>query len=324
MIVFADILAAEARIRPHIRRTPVMTVSGALVPLPVQADVTLKLELLQITGSFKARGAMNRLLGATEPVPASGIVTASGGNHGLAVARTAHAAGVPAIIYVPDGVSPAKVAKMRRWGADVRIVGTDWSLSNNAALAYAAATGAHYFHPFADPLVMAGQGTIGPELLDQVPGMDTVVIAVGGGGLVSGLGTALKALRPGVRIIAVEPEGSPTLKASLDAGYPVELPAITSRIPTMSCRQTDARIVELAQRNVAEVVLLPDAAMQAAAEWLWFECGIAADLAGAAGVAALRSGHPAFSDSGHICALVCGAGAEGTVGAGTGSPGTGG
>jgi len=325
MIDLEDIRAAEARIRPHIRRTPVLAVSGTQDPLPLTAEVTLKLELFQVTGSFKARGAMNRLLGATDPLPAAGIVTASGGNHGLAVARTAHAAGVPAVIFVPAGVSPAKVTKMRRWGAEVRIEGADWSQSNMAALAHATATGAHYFHPFADPLVVAGQGTLGLELLEQVPEMDTVVIAVGGGGLISGLGTALKALRPGVRIIAVEPEGSPTLKASLDAGYPVELPAITSRIPTMSCRQTDARILELAQRNVAEVVLLPDSAMQAAAEWLWFEFGIAADLAGSAAVAAIRSGHATFSQSGHICALVCGAGAEGTADepvGGTGHAGT--
>ena len=312
MIALDDIRAAAARIRPHIRRTPVMAATGARGTLPVCAEVTFKLELFQITGSFKARGAMNRLLGADTPVTPAGIVTASGGNHGLAVARTAHVAGVPAVIYVPEGVSPAKVLKMQRWGAEVRVHGADWSLSNIAAQAHAAATGAQYFHPFADPLVMAGQGTIGPELLEQVPDIDTVVIAVGGGGLVSGLGTALKALRPDIRIIAVEPEGAPTLKASLDAGYAVRLPEITCRIPTLSCRQTDPQIVALAQRNVAEVILLPDAAMQAASEWLWFEFGIAADLAGAATAAALRSGHPAFDKSRHICALVCGAGAEGT------------
>ena len=317
MISIDDIHAAESRIRPHIRHTPVMTASGALEPLRIAAEVTLKLELLQITGSFKARGAMNRLLGAAEQLPAAGIVTASGGNHGLAVARTAHDAGVPAAIFVPDGVSTAKVAKMRQWGAVVRIVGESWSVSNEAAMAYAAKTGADYFHPFADPLVVAGQGTLGAELLGQVPKMDTVVVAVGGGGLISGLGTALSALSPGVKIIAVEPEGAPTLKASLDAGYPVKLPEITSRIPTMSCLQTDSRIVKLAQQNVAEVVLLPDSAMAAASEWLWFEFGIAADLAGSAAIAAILSGHPAFAKSDYIGALVCGAGTEGAIHGGT-------
>jgi threonine dehydratase len=274
--------------------------------------VTLKLELNQVTGSFKARGAMNRLLGAPRDEIRNGIVTASGGNHGLAVARTASVAGVPAVIYVPENVSPAKVEKMRRWDADVRVVGSDWSISNEAALDFARDTGAAYFHPFADALVVAGQGTLGLEILDQIPDLDTIVVAIGGGGLISGLSTAIKARRPDVRIVAVEPVGSPTMKASLDAGKVVTLSEITSRVPTMSCRRTDERLFEIARRNIAEVVLVSDEAMLAGSQWLWFEFGIAADLSGAASIAALRSRHPVFKDSRKICALICGAGAEGT------------
>jgi threonine dehydratase len=313
MITIADIEAAQDRKSPYVRRTPIIGASRTRDPLPVSASVTMKLELHQVTGSFKARGAMNRLLGTPPQEIEAGIVTASGGNHGLAVARTAKVAGVPAVIYVPGNVSPAKVAKMREWGADVRTAGADWSASNEAALENARTSGASYFHPFADPLVVAGQGTLGLEILDQTWDFDTIVVAVGGGGLISGLSTAIKAQRPDVRVVAVEPIGSPTMKASLDAGEVVTLPEVTSRVATMSCRRTDERVFELARRNIAEVVLVSDDAMLAASRWLWFEFGIAADLSGAASIAALQSGHPVFADSKRICALICGAGAEGTV-----------
>lgn len=313
MITVSDIESAKARIAPYVRRTPVTEAVLARVALPVTAAVSLKLELHQVTGSFKARGAMNRYLGAPPSEVAAGIVTASGGNHGLAVARTAAVAGVPAVIFVPATVSPAKVARMKRWGAEVRVVGDEWSLSNAAALAYAQASGAAYFHPFADPLVVAGQGTLGLEILDQLAGFDTVVVAIGGGGLVSGLATAIKAHRPEVRVVGVEPVGSPTLKASLDAGHVVALPEVTSRVATMSCRQTVAAVFDLVRQNVEDIVLVSDEAMQQASEWLWHEFAIAADLSGAASIAALRSGHAAFAESRHICAIVCGAGAEGAT-----------
>jgi len=313
MITIADIEAARERISPHVRRTPIMEASLDRDALPVSASVVMKLELNQVTGSFKARGAMNRLLGTPADAIRAGIVTASGGNHGLAVARTARVAGVPAVVFVPETVSPAKVEKMRQWDADVRIVGAEWSISNDAAHDYARSTGAIYFHPFADPLVVAGQGTLGLEILDQVPDFDTIVVAIGGGGLVAGLSTAIKARRPDIRIVAVEPVGSPTIKASLDAGEVVTLPEITSRVATMSCRRTDERIFEIAQRNIDDVVLVSDDAMLEASRWLWFEYGIAADLSGAASLAALRSGHAAFAGSKRICAIVCGAGAEGTA-----------
>lgn len=313
MIGIEDVEAARARIAPHIRTTPLYEAIHAREALPVAASVVLKLELQQVTGSFKARGAMNRLLGATPDEIAAGIVTASGGNHGLAVARSAYVAGVPAYVYVPETVSLAKVDKMRRWGADVRIVGAEWAISNEAALSHARETGAAYFHPFADPLVVAGQGTLGLEIIDQIEDFDTLVLAIGGGGLVSGLATAIKARRPEVEIVAVEPTGSPTMKASLDADMVVELAELTSQVATMSCRRTDERLFEIARRHVAEVVLVSDEQMLAASQWLWFEHGIAADLAGAASVAALRSGNEIFADKKRICALVCGAGAEGVV-----------
>jgi len=311
MITITDIEAARERISPYVRRTPILEATLERDPLPVSASVVMKLELNQVTGSFKARGAMNRLLGTPADAIKAGIVTASGGNHGLAIARTAKVAGVPAVVFVPETVSPAKVDKMRQWDADVRIVGAEWSVSNDAAHDYAQTSGAIYFHPFADPLVVAGQGTLGLEILDQIPDFDTIVVAIGGGGLVAGLSTAIKARRPDIRIVAVEPVGSPTIKASLDAGEVVTLAEVTSRVATMSCRRTDERIFEIARRTISDVVLVSDEAMLDASRRLWFEYGVAADLSGAASLAALRSGHPAFADSQRICAIVCGAGAEG-------------
>ena len=313
MIDIGDVEAARERIAPYIRKTPTIALDQLQQPVDTSARVTLKLELLQVTGSFKARGAMNRLLGAPREEVENGIVTASGGNHGLAVARTAHAVGVPATIFVPETVSPSKVEKMRKWNAEVRIVGDAWAASNEAALAYAKESGGAYFHPFADPLVVAGQGTLGLEILDQIPDMDVILVAIGGGGLISGLSTALRARKPDVRIIGVEPTGSPTLKASVDAGHVVTLAEVTSKVPTMACQRTDERIFEIVNRNIGEFVLVSDEAMADAARWLWFEMGIAADLSGAASLAALRQVAGTLDPGLNVCALVCGAGPEGTV-----------
>ena len=313
MIDIADIEAARQRIAGRVRRTPVTPLVQLQSPVPGSARVSLKLECLQVTGSFKARGAMNRFLGGPKGETAPGIVTASGGNHGLAVARTAFAAKVPATIFVPSNVSPAKVVKMQAWKARVEVAGDEWSQSNDAALAFAARTGAVYFHPFADPLVVAGQGTLGLEILDDLPDIDAILVAIGGGGLIAGLATAIKARRPSVRIIGIEPSGSPTLKASLDQGRVVTLSAVTSRVPTMSCRRTDERVFNQVRRTVDDVVLVEDDEMAEASRWLWFEMGVAADLSGAASLAALRKGLPQLAGASHICALVCGAGAEGTA-----------
>lgn len=312
MITIADIESARTRIADRVRRTPVTPLTQCQSAPPGAVRVTLKLESLQVTGSFKARGAMNRLLGAPAREVERGIVTASGGNHGLAVARTAYVAGVPATIFVPSGVSLAKVAKMKGWNARVEVAGDEWTQSDAVARDFSARTGAVYFHAFADPLVVAGQGTLGLEILDDLPDMDAILVAIGGGGLISGIATAIRARRPGVRIIGIEPVGSPTLKASLDAGAVVTLKEVTSRVPTMSCRRTDERVFDMVRRTVDEIVLITDEAMAEASRWLWFEMGVAADLSGAASIAALRQGLPGLAGARHVCALVCGAGAEGT------------
>lgn len=310
MIELQDVEAARRRIAGNVRETPVMQATALRDGIDGDFDLWLKLELLQATGSFKARGATNKLLSLDRADLARGVVTASGGNHGLATARAAHMAGVPATIFLPTNAAPSKVEKLKAWGAEVRIVGNAWHESNEAALAYNREAGAAYFHPFADPLVVAGQGTLGIECLDQIEGLDTILVAMGGGGLVSGVATALKALKPSVRVIGIEAEGSPVLLRALEAGRNIALDRVTTSVATMSCARTDDAIFETVQARVDEIVLVSDDEMRTAAKWLWFELGLAADLSGAAAIASLQTGRVKPSAGAVVCAIVCGAGPD--------------
>jgi threonine dehydratase len=254
---------------------------------------------------------MNKVLTLPPEQIANGLVTASGGNHGLAMARTGFVAGVKTTIFLPSSVVPDKVAKLRGWNANVQIVGSVFDEANEAALAFARETGAAYVHPFSDPLVVAGQGTVGLEILDDMPDVDTVLIAIGGGGLITGTATAMKAKKPGIRIVGIEPMGSPTMKASLDAGHVVTLDAVTTRVATMACRRTDDILFAQVRDKIDDMVLVSDAEMEEAAKSLWFEFGLATDLSGAASLAALCNGGITFRPGEKICALVCGAGTDG-------------
>ena len=310
MIDIGDIEAAAKRIAGHIRRTPMLHADQCAAP-PGDADLWLKLENLQPTGSFKARGATNKLLTTPPAALVNGIVTASGGNHGLATARAARIAGVPATVFVPATVSAEKVDKLLKWGADVRRVGELWDESNREAIAFAERTGAIYFHPFADPAVVAGQGTLGIEIVDELPDVETVIVAIGGGGLIAGIATAVRAKKPSARIVGVEPTGSPTLQASLAAGEVVRLSQVTTRVATMACGRTVEPVFDIVRRCVDEVMLIADEEMLEAARWLWFEFGVAADPSGAAAAAAVRTGRVRLRPGERVCGLVCGAGSEG-------------
>lgn len=310
MITLDDIHQARQRIAPHIRRTPLIEADALSAPI-TEAELWLKLECLQVTGSFKARGATNKLLATPPEDMARGVTTASGGNHGLAVARAAKLAGVPATIFVPTNVTQAKIDKLRKWGATVEVVGSVWNETNLSALAFARDKGCAYFHPFADPYVVAGQGTLALELLEQQPDLDAVLVAIGGGGLITGMSVALKALKPSIRIIGIEPTGAPTFHASMAAGHVVKLDKVTTGVATMACAETDREVFATSRNLIDEIVLIDDDDMLDAARWLWFEMGLAADLSGAAAAAALRKGVLRFSAGQKICALVCGAGPEG-------------
>lgn len=310
MITLDDVRAAAARIAPFVRRTPSMAAEPAHAPIAAGAEVTLKLESLQASGSFKARGAFSRLTLLGDGARASGLVTASGGNHGIAVAYAARAAGLPATVVVPTGVHPDKAARIRSYGATLIIEGAVWDEANARARAIAEETGAAYVHPFADPAVAAGQGTIALEVLADRPEIDTFLVAIGGGGLISGIAAAASALKPGIRIVGVEPVGAPTLHASLAAGEVVTLAAVTTRVPTLAARRTEEATFALIRQHVREVVLLEDEDLARAARHLWAEYGIAADLSGAAAAAALLSGAYRPAPGERVCAIVCGAGGD--------------
>lgn len=305
-----SIKAAAERIRPFIRRTPMLRLShcaGAELP----QDFHLKLECLQVSGSFKIRGAVNRVKTLASEQLANGLVAASGGNHGLATAYMARQSGVPATIFLPTNASPIKEQKLRKWGADVRYAGAVWDEAHETAQSFAKECGAFYMHPFADDAIVSGQGTVAVEMLEQVPDVDLYIVAIGGGGLITGMSQMIKAANPKARVIGVEPVGSPTLHSSFAAGKVVRLPQITTRVATMACGCTDESIYEIARQHVDDIVLIEDEDMQRAAELLWFEFGIAADLSGAASLAALMSGAVKAQEGERIAGLVCGAGLDG-------------
>ena len=303
--------AARSRIAHYIRRTPLMRAIALKQPLPGCDDLWLKLDCLQVTGSFKARGAVNKLLSLPQKALQRGIITASGGNHGLAVAYAGWMAKVPVTIYLPHNTPPAKADKLRQWGATVVMDGAVWDDANLAALAKAEQDNLAYIHPFADPFVMAGQGTITLEILEDLPEVDTLLVAIGGGGLISGISFAAKALRPDIKIIGVEATGAPTLHNSLKAGEIVELANVTTQANTLAPRKTEPINFDIIRHCVDDVVLVTDEQMYAAAHWLWFELGVGAELSGAAAIAALQCGgyqpHPQEA----VCALICGAGTDG-------------
>jgi threonine dehydratase len=202
------------------------------------------------------------------------------------------------------------VARIARWGAHVIRHGSAWDDAHNRALEHAAAEGLHYVHPFDAPHTLAGQGTLGLELLDDLPALDVALIAIGGGGLICGMSAALKQARPGVRIVGVEPVGAPSMTRSLHAGRVEPLPDIRTIATTLAPRAVSERTLALAQHYVDEVVLVDDAAMVKAMRWLWTECNQLVEPAGAAVIAALRGGLVDIRSAAHPLALICGGNAE--------------
>jgi threonine dehydratase len=313
MIELADVEAAARRIAPHVRRTPLLDL-GALPGGDPGARLLLKLENLQVTGSFKARGATNRVLTLPPEKLSRGLVTASGGNHGLGVAFAGGLARVPVTIYLPANVPPAKAEKLERWGAKVIWEGEVWDDANAGALAAAGREGMTYVHPFAEAEVMAGQGTLALEALADAPAIDLFVTAIGGGGLIGGVATAVKGRSPGTRMIGVEAAGAPKIHRSLRAGRLVELASVTTIAHTLASKGSHEMNFEIVRGRVDDVVLATDDEMVDAARRLWFEAGIAAELSGAAAFAAILAGKIPLAGVRAACAVVCGAGTDGLAG----------
>jgi len=274
----------ERLIRPHIRRTPAVEVAAADFGLAGE-PIVLKLELLQHAGSFKARGACANLL--LREVPSAGVVAASGGNHGAAVAWAARARGVPAKIFVPKISSPAKVQRIRDYGADLAIVGENYGEALAASEIWARDTGALPVHAFDQDETILGQGSVGLELESQFPDRDTVLAGVGGGGLISGIASWYLGR---ARVVGVEPEGAPTLTRALEAGGPVDAPVQSIAADSLAPTRVGERTYAIASRAVERVVLVSDDDIREARRALWRVLRVAAEPGGAAALSAVLSG----------------------------------
>jgi threonine dehydratase len=298
MITREAITRAATRIAPHVRRTPVVSVTVEGVELPV----TLKLELLQHAGSFKSRGAFNTLLQAS--VGQGGVATASGGNHGAAVAYASKQLGHRAKIFVPEISSPAKVARIASYGAEVVQKGANYSEALALCEAWIAESGATSVHAYDAEPTLEGQGTLGRELEAQAPGIDTLLIAVGGGGLIGGIAAWYQS---GVKIVGVEPQTCNTLHAAMAAGERVAVKPSGLATDSLGASTVGRLMFDIAKHHVAQVTLISDDDIRDAQRHLWREMQLVTEPGGAAAFAALLSGAYRPEKDERVGVVVCGA-----------------
>jgi threonine dehydratase len=294
---------AAARIAPYVRRTPVLALEPGAFGL--RASLVLKLESLQHAGSFKPRGAFNRILSAD--VPPAGIVAASGGNHGLAVAHAARRLGHAAEIFVPRLVSPVKLERLRGYGAQVRVEGANYAEALAASRARVAETGALEVHAYDHPHVVAGQGSVGREIEQEAPTLDTVIIAVGGGGLIAGIASWFAGR---VRVVGVEPRLAPSLHDALAAGGPTQVEVGGIAADSLGASRIGDIAFATARRHVERVVLVQDEDIRTAQRVLWRELRVAAEPGGATALAALLSGAVSVAEGERVGVVVCGGNAD--------------
>jgi threonine dehydratase len=305
VIDIADVEGARSRIGSRVRRTPVLAVDDA----DLAGVCLLKLEQLQHTGSFKARGALNRVLAAHERGeldPEVGLVVASGGNAGMAHAFAARALGVPAVVFVPDAAPAVKVARLRAYGATVVHAGAEYATALAAAEEHATRTGAVHSHAYDQPEVAAGAGTLALELTEQAEGgVDSVVVAVGGGGLLAGVAAALE---PGsTRVVGVEPETAPTLRRALDAGEPVDVAVSGIAADSLGARRVGGIAFDVARRTGVHSVLVDESAIVAARALLWERWRILVEHGAATALAAVTSGAYVPEPGERVAVVLCGA-----------------
>jgi threonine dehydratase len=295
-----QITATERVIRPHIRRTPIIEMNGSDFGLG-SFPLIFKLELLQHSGSFKARGAFANLL--LRNIPSAGVVAASGGNHGAAVAYAASKLGIPAKIFVPTVASQEKIERIRSYGAELVVTGERYAEALAASERWAAESGALKVHAYDQPETLLGQGSVGLELEQQSPRLDSLLVAVGGGGLIGGV-AAWYANR--VKIAGVEPDAAPTLYNALQAGRPVDSPAGGIAADSLAPKQVGALMFPIAQQFISGVTLVTDEAIQEAQQALWKTMRTVAEPGGAAAFAALLSGRYKPQPGERVGVLVCG------------------
>jgi threonine dehydratase len=291
---------AHERIRRHIRRTPVIDFADDRLGLSTPAS--LKLEFLQHAGSFKARGAFNNLLAGD--IPRAGVVAASGGNHGAAVAYACSKLGIPARIFVPETSDPVKIERIRGYGAAVQVRGSHYGEALTLSRQYQVQSGAIELHAYDTPTTIAGQGTLALEWAAQAPDLDTLLVAVGGGGLIAGIAAWHGS---DTRIVGVEPKGAPTLHAALASGGPVDVEINSFAADSLGARLAGTHVYDIASRAVDTVVLVEDDDIRRAQGVLWEHLRIVAEPGGACALAALLSGAYQCRPRERIGVLICGA-----------------
>lgn len=300
-----DVAAARERIRPFAVRTPVVAVPD--LPPEGRPPILLKLESLQRTGSFKLRGAASRLRALTGAERRRGVVTCSSGNHGRAVAFVAGRLGIPATVFVPEWVDPVKLEAIRSAGAEARVEGRAYDDAEAAALRHARESGRIYVHPFDDPLVIAGQGTVGAEVVEDVPDVDTVAVPLSGGGLAAGVAAAVKAVRPGARVVGVQAERAAVMLRSLEAGRPVEVDEEETLASALAggIDLENRHTFRLVRDLVDEIVTVPEDAIARAVRRAFLGIGLVVEGGGAVALAAVVEGRIGASN-GPVVVVVSG------------------
>jgi threonine dehydratase len=298
-----DVLAARERIAAYVHRTPLL--SSATLSRLTNTSLMLKAEMLQRTGSFKVRGALNAVLQLSPEQRARGVITLSAGNHGQGLAYAAAIAGVRCVVFMAENVVPAKLEAIKGYGAETRFAPAMEGLF--AAMdVYREAHGLHFVHPFADRAVLAGQGTVGLELVEDRPDLEVIVAGIGGGGLISGMALAVKALRPEVRLIGVEPEGACVVSQSLAAGRPLLAEKLDTIADGLAAPFTDELPLRIMRRYVDDVVLVSDEEIVAALRLILERAKLLAEPAGATSVAGLLSGKTGVAHGANAIAILSG------------------
>ena len=301
-ITLGMILEARERLKPVVRKTDL--IKSRQLEQIAGTEVYLKAECLQHTGSFKLRGAYNMISQLTEEQKACGVIASSAGNHAQGVALAAQMFGVKATIVMPAGAPLAKVAATRELGAEVVLHGAVYDDAFNKAMEIQRETGATFVHPFNDPMVIAGQGSVGVEILDKLPDVNQVVVPIGGGGLISGVAIAIKALRPDVKIIGVQAAGAPSMAKSVAEGHPIQLASASTIADGIAVKQPGDLTYEICSKYVDEIVTVDEDEIAAAILTLLEKCKVVAEGAGAVPVAALL--HGKFKPEGKVCCVVSG------------------
>ncbi|MCY3679248.1 MAG: threonine ammonia-lyase [Gemmatimonadetes bacterium] len=284
----ADFEAAYENVRPHVYRTPLLT--SRSLSEACGLDVRLKAELFQLGGSYKVRGPLNKIARLSDEERARGVICSSAGNHAQGVAIAARHYGVKAVVCMAENATPAKVAATKGYGARVVLHGSIWDEANEKALELVETEGYTYVHPFDDPDLIAGQGTLGLEIMDQFPEVELVVVPIGGGGLISGISMAVKSINPDVRVIGVESSGAPAMKRSVEAGSRVTLDSVDCVIDGLVVKRVGGNTCSVVSRFVDEIVTLPDEQIFDAMLWLMTRAKLVTEGAAASPVGALLQG----------------------------------